>query len=180
MSSLIPSEAHCICDDVVVLTDAPFKVASGYLEVTGGGRNFKVNATGTMSTVIDATPNLEPGEDYTLLAVNFPASIEPLLAMDDNSAPAAGNARLRVIHASPDAPDVDVLVDNVVVLTNVPFKAISDYLEVAAGAHNIKVNAAGTSTSVINVTPTLLDGKVYTVIALNQLAFIEPLLLTDN
>jgi hypothetical protein len=33
---------------------------------------------------------------------------------------------------------------------------------------------------VIDVTPNLLDGKVYTVIAVDQLAAIEPLLLTDN
>lgn len=169
-----------LVDDVVVLTDVPFKVASTYLEVAGGDRNFKINATGTQATVIDATPALERGGDYTLLAVNFLASIEPLLALDDNSPPASGNAKLRVIHASPDAPPVDILVDDVVVLTNVPFKAISDYLEVSAGSHNIKVNAAGTSTSVIDVTPNLLDGKVYTVIAVDQLAAIEPLLLTDN
>jgi hypothetical protein len=100
--------------------------------------------------------------------------------VDDNSAPTPGNARLRVIHASPDAPNVDVLVDDMVVLTNVPFKAISDYLDVSAGARNIKVNATGTSTTVIDVTPTLVDGKVYTVIALNQLSAIEPLLLIDN
>jgi hypothetical protein len=169
-----------LIDDAVVLTDLPFTGASGYLEVVGGERNFKINATGTASTVIDETTDLDRGQDYTLLAVNFLTSIEPLLTVDDNSAPTPGNARLRVIHASPDAPNVDVLVDDMVVLTNVPFKAISDYLDVSAGARNIKVNATGTSTTVIDVTPTLVDGKVYTVIALNQLSAIEPLLLIDN
>jgi hypothetical protein len=169
-----------LIDDAVVLTDVPFTGASGYLEVVGGERNFKINATGTASTVIDETTDLDRGQDYTLLAVNFLTSIEPLLTVDDNSAPTPGNARLRVIHASPDAPNVDVLVDDMVVLTNVPFTAISDYLDVSAGARNIKVNATGTSTTVIDVTPTLVDGKVYTVIALNQLSAIEPLLLTDN
>jgi hypothetical protein len=113
-----------LVDDVVVLTDVPFNAASGYLEVAGGDRNFKINASGTQVTVIDATTTLERGQDYTLLAVNFLASIEPLLALDDNSPPASGNAKLRVIHASPDAPPVDILVDDVVVLTNVPFNRL--------------------------------------------------------
>jgi hypothetical protein len=53
-------------------------------------------------------------------------------------------------------------------------------LEVPAGARNFKVNATGTASTVIDVTPTLGDGGIYTVVALNTLANIEPLLLLDN
>ena len=52
---------------------------------------------------------------------------------DDSTGPAAGEARVRVVHASPDAPAVDVLVDGAEVLSDVPFRAASDYLDVAAG-----------------------------------------------
>jgi subtilisin family serine protease len=37
-------------------------------------------------------------------------------------------ARVRVVHASPDAPAVDILVNGAVALSNVPFTAVSDYL----------------------------------------------------
>jgi hypothetical protein len=171
-----------LVDDVEVLADVPFKTASGYLEVPAGDRNVKVNAADTNITAIEVTPTLERGMDYTMLAVgtSIPNTLEPLLALDDNTAPTSGNAKVRVIHASPDAPAVDILVDDVIVLSNVPYKAISGYLEVPAGPHNIKVNATGTSTTVIDVTPTLADGMIYTVIAMNQLSDIEPVLLTDN
>lgn len=171
-----------LVDDVEVLGDVPFKAASGYLEVPAGDRNFKINAANTTTTVIEATPTLERGLDYTLLAVGTltPDTLEPLLALDDNSAPTSGNAKVRVIHASPDAPNVDVLVDDVVVLSDVPYKAISGYLEVSAGVHNIKVNATGTSTTVIDVDPNLADGTIYTIIAMNQLSAIEPVVLIDN
>jgi hypothetical protein len=171
-----------LVDNVEVLGDVPFKAASGYLEVPAGDRNVKVNAANTTTTVIDVTPTLERGMDYTMLAVGTlsPNTLEPLLALDDNSDPTSGNAKVRVIQASPDAPAVDILVDDVVVLSGVPYKAISGYLEVAAGAHNIKVNATGTSTTVIDVTPTLTDGTIYTIIAMNQLSAIEPVVLIDN
>lgn len=91
-----------------------------------------------------------------------------------------GGAELRVVHGSPDAPSVDVLVDNQVVLSNVPFKVASEYLDLDAGARNVKVNAAGTTTTVIDVTPTLQEHTAYTVIATNYLASIEPLLLVDE
>jgi hypothetical protein len=115
------------------------------------------------------------------VGTSTPDTLEALLALDDNTDPTSGNAKVRVIHASPDAPAVDVYVDGTAVLTNVPYKAISGYLEVAAGAHNIQVFATGTTTSpVIDVTPTLTDGTIYTIIAMNQLSAIEAVVLIDN
>jgi len=52
-------------------------------------------------------------------------------------------AMVRVIHASPDAPAVDVYVDGNAVLTNVAFPAISNYLELPAGPHSVAVAPAG-------------------------------------
>jgi hypothetical protein len=165
---------------VVVSSDIAFKEFLDYTAVTTGDRNIKVNATGTANSVIDVTVPLANGTDYTVLAVNFVASIEPLLLDDNTTVPTPGNAKVRVVHASPDAPNVDVLVDDTIVLTDVAFKEFSDYLEVPAGARNFKVNATGTASTVIDVTPTLVDGGIYTVVALNTLANIEPLLLLDN
>lgn len=88
-------------------------------------------------------------------------------------------AQLRVLHASPDAPNVDVYVDSAKVLSNVPYPTLSAYLTVAAGTHHIQVNAANTTTTVIDVSPTLANGNAYTAIAANFVASIEALLATD-
>ena len=98
---------------------------------------------------------------------------------DDNTGP-EGDARVRVVHASPDAPAVDVLLDDAEVLSNVPYLAASDYLETTDGEHNLKVNAAGTTTSVIDADVTLTDGTDYTVIASGLLDQIEPIVLEDD
>jgi hypothetical protein len=70
---------------------------------------------------------------------------------NDNS----GGTPLRILHASPDAPNVDIYIDSGLVLANVPYPTASNYLAISAGAHNIKINAAGTSTMEINVSPSL-------------------------
>jgi hypothetical protein len=98
---------------------------------------------------------------------------------DDNTGP-DGEARVRVVHASPDAPDVDVLVDDAEVVGDVSYLTASDYLEVPAGDHNLKVNAAGTTTTVIDEDVSLVDGTDYTVIASGLLAAIEPIVLEDD
>ena len=169
-----------LVDNAIVLSDVAFTEFLDYAAVPAGDRNIKVNATGTANSVIDVTVPLAGGTNYTVLAVNFVANIEPLLLVDNTTTPTPGNAKVRVVHASPDAPNVDVLVDDVIVLTDVAFKEFSDYLTVSAGARNFKINATGTATTVIDVTPPLVDGGIYTVVALNTLANIEPLLLLDN
>lgn len=98
---------------------------------------------------------------------------------DDNTGP-VGEARVRVVHASPDAPDVDVLVDDAAVLSDVPYLTASDYLELSAGEHNLKVNAAGTATTVIDADVDLADGTDYTVIASGLVASIAPIVLEDD
>lgn len=90
-------------------------------------------------------------------------------------------ARVQVIHASPDAPGVDVLVDNNKVnAAALVFPNNTAYLDVDAGIRNIKVNATGTSTSVINGDVTLVANKNYSVFAINRLANIEALILEDD
>jgi hypothetical protein len=80
-------------------------------------------------------------------------------------------AQLQVVHASADAPDVNVLVNGAVPagLAGVPFMAASPYLEVAAGTIDAAVNAIladGSEVEVLTAPGVTLDADVaYTVIA---------------
>lgn len=93
---------------------------------------------------------------------------------------AQDEAFVRVVHASPDAPNVDVWVDGTKVLTDVPFAAVSDYLAVPAGEHNVQVTATGSTDPVIDADLTLTAGTSYTVAATGMLADITATVLTDD
>jgi hypothetical protein len=107
--------------------------------------------------------------------------VQDQMLMDDLEAlSGSGNARVRVVHLSPDAPAVDILVDNVVASRSLEYTGFIGPVALPAGERNLKVNAAGTSTTVIDVTPKLEAGKRYTALAVGKLADIEPLLLSDT
>lgn len=90
-------------------------------------------------------------------------------------------AMLKVTHASPDAPGVDLYVDDAMVNTSaLTYPNSTAYLEVTAGTRNIKVKAAGTSTTVINADVTFEADKDYSLFAANVLASIEAVLWEDN
>jgi hypothetical protein len=80
------------------------------------------------------------------------------------------------LHSAASAPEVDVYVTAPgegieaaqPVLTNVPFKAISDYLTVPGGSYDVRVTLAGTKTVAIEALDLAIPaGTVATVAALD-------------
>ena len=86
-----------------------------------------------------------------------------------------GSARVRVFHASPDAPNVDIYVDDSRVLSNVPYPAESSFLDVEAGARLIGVTPANSETRVIEATLELAEHSSTMVIASDVVANIAPI-----
>jgi hypothetical protein len=97
---------------------------------------------------------------------------------------AAGDARVRVIHASPDAPAVDVYVNGSKAFSNAPFKGITPYAKLPAGSYKVQVVPAGKTVAegpvVIDATLALEAGKDYSVAAAGKLANIAPQVYVDD
>ncbi|PSP93850.1 DUF4397 domain-containing protein [Halobacteriales archaeon QS_4_62_28] len=73
---------------------------------------------------------------------------------------------LRIAHAAPGAGAVDVYVDNESAATNVPFGAVSDYMELEAGTHTVTVTVVGVRDAVVfNETVDLEAGSANTIAA---------------
>lgn len=117
------------------------------------------------------------------IMLTFVTAISLAACSDDDNTTAptpSAKASVMVVHASPDAPGVDLLVDNTVAGTNLTFPNNTGYLQVNAGTRNVKVNATGTSTTVIQANLNLMENKSYSVFAVNQVSTIEPLVFEDN
>lgn len=99
---------------------------------------------------------------------------------DDNPVAPAATGRVMAVHASPDAPAVDLIVDAAVAGSGLAFPANTGYLAVPAGTRNLKVNVAGTSTTVINADVPVAAGTDYSVFATGAVSSIAPLVLTDD
>jgi hypothetical protein len=159
-----------LVNGTAAFTDVEFNELTDYASLPFGFWNVTVVGAGTTSPAVigPVVLDLDRYTDYTVVALNDLANIEPLVLVDDNAPVPVENAMVRFVHASPDAPAVDVAVQGggPVLFNNIAFKGVGDYIEVAAGTYDLEVNVTGSNTNVLNLPATgLMGGMVYTVFA---------------
>lgn len=94
---------------------------------------------------------------------------DPYLYREDS-----GNSYVRVLHASPNAPPVDIYVNNNPVIKDLRFKEFSDYISLMGGIYNIKVFPTGDKTKpVLNKNITVPPKSIITVAAAGKLENLE-------
>jgi hypothetical protein len=170
----------------VLFEDVPFG-AAGAIEVPAGEYELEVRpATENNDGDVVATFELAPeaGTVYTAAAVGYlepgaaPADVpfdlevvvDATYEVEETETETEADAALRVAHLSPDAPNVDVYVDGDAVLEDVPFRAVSDYLDLSTGEYDVMITAAGDMDTVVFDQPLELSDGEFTAAAIGELA----------
>ncbi|MDP9374637.1 MAG: DUF4397 domain-containing protein, partial [Chloroflexota bacterium] len=92
----------------------------------------------------------------------------------------SGGARLRVLHASPDAPELAITVAGRPPFT-LGYTDLSFYQSLPPGAQGVQVAVAGADgPPLIELSPTVEASQVVTLALANTLAQIQPLVLGDD
>jgi hypothetical protein len=160
-----------------LIDNLAFGQLSGAVQVPPGSYALDFKATGQSATAATLnTPPLAAGERYLAIASGF-LSAQPsfrLLPYGDAFGNAGAQARVRVVHASPDAPAVDVgtvsgnMVTPVGDFTNLAFEDASSAAGTPLPVGNLPIGlaATGTSTPVVTFTvPTTAGLKAFAVAA---------------
>ncbi|MET0555882.1 MAG: DUF4397 domain-containing protein [Vicinamibacteria bacterium] len=157
----------------VALRGVSYPTVGAYAAVPAGRTRIEVVPAGATSpVVIDATVDLVRDTAYTVAATGLLSAgdLKPLVLTDDRAA--GGQAKVRFVHAGPDAPAVDVAVTGGPVLfPNTSFRGSSPYAAVAPGSYNLEVRVAGTSTVALPLPGVRFDAqRNYTVFAIGRLS----------
>ena len=172
------------------LVTAEFTDATDLIQVPAGDYQIRITPAGETTVVYDSgTVNLADGADLLIAATNNVGTGDSpvtLLAADGDGSfkiwDAEAGAAIRVVHGISDAPAVDVVANNEIVLVDgIQFPRTTDYLSVAAGDYLIDV-VADSDNSVLAIDDaelTLEVGMSYTAIANNVLAAPELDVLVD-
>src|SRR5215208_3442181 len=148
--------------------------ATEYVMVpSGAGRGVRVTATGTAieEAVVDTSLDFDPGQAYEILVTGGGDDLEATITGTDLRPLAQGQARLRVINASPDAGafDVGIAGDEENLFEGVDFRDATDYVVLDAGDYSFEVRPGGEDMTVaLQSNATLEEGVTYDLIALGR------------
>lgn len=162
-------------DGVSVAEGVGFFTVGDYFAVPSGARLVQVTAADTppSSAVISETLSLAAGQPYTLLASGTADSIEASLLEDDRTLPAAGDTKIRFIHAVADGPAVDIrrVGADVPLINNLAFQEASDYLPLLPGSYDLNVVATGETAELFDFDQTLVaDEPIYDIFLIGTLS----------
>lgn len=155
-------------DGKPAFTNLAFPNASAYANLAPGSYDVQVfpsSAKGQGTPVIDVKDLNLAAKAYTVMAIGKLAEIKPLVLEDNLAKPAAGKAHVRFVHASPDAPAVDITTkDGTKVFSNVAFGSASEWTPLDTGSYDLQARLAGTDTVALEVPGvTLADGAILTI-----------------
>ena len=157
-------------DDQKVFESVAFKNVTPYKELSDDRHSFRVRQTGqdTGQPVAENSEGLSGGKHYTIVVMPDTNNKAKLYVVNDNlTAPPADKAQLRVIHASPDAGEVDVVdkQGNKKLFSGVNFERETSYTDVDPMKTTLEVRQEGQDKAIVTVPNANFEkGKFYTIV----------------
>lgn len=159
-------------DGVRILQDFSYKEASNYLSLPAGRHQVDIYPTGTMvSTVLSRKIQINAGKQYTFIATGFVKDLK-WLAMEDDPRVSRGEAKVRFIHLSPDAPAVDIAVKNRdVIFPNLTYRKYTNYLVLSPMTVDFEARIAESSNVALPIPQVQLKpNKAYSILIIGSAA----------
>lgn len=160
--------------DIIVnskpINTEPFEYAdhTGYLPYYAGDRTLKFSEAGHQSEIVlDTALQFASGKAYSVFIADSLSSIEAIVLGDSTEILEAGKAMIRVVHLSPDAPELDVLADDSDLFSALSFKDGTAFKEINSGTISIKFQSVeGQNETLLTVPGLELESKEYYTIVL--------------
>ncbi len=125
-----------------ISSDLRFKNLSCYTDVKPGNYTVKVFAAGqTVDPILRKKVTINQNSAFTIAAINKPANLDLKIINDPviQNSHEGNTAYIRTVHLSPNAPAVNVKLNNRELFYNVRYKDVTRYRSVKPGTYNLNI-----------------------------------------
>jgi hypothetical protein len=157
-------------DDQKVFDSIAFKTVTPYQELSNERHSFRLLPTGQDNAppAVETGETLMSGKHYTIVVMPDTNDKLKLQVVNDNLVPpATDKAEVRVIHASPDAGEVDVVAKqgNKKLFSGINAGSDTRYTEVDPMTSALEIRPGGKDNALVSLPNAKFDkGKLYTII----------------
>jgi hypothetical protein len=175
----VPDESSLdvLLDSTSVSSNLAYGTSTGYLSEKSGSHQVGIEPSGSSSTLLQQSISLASGSDTTVISYNFSSSVANLVLTDNNSAPASGDFKIRLVNASPNLGPADVYIVTPgtplstvsPTLSNLAFGGSVSYQSLTAGNFEIELTSVGQKFAAVDTgTLSFISGQVRTFVGLNN------------
>ena len=169
-------------NDQMVFSDLAFGDFTKYVYLDEGEYNVSVYLAGQKDIpVINQMVDVLSQQIFTVAATGNLDNLGLLVIPDKVSkSPSQSYSSLRVIHLSPNAPGVDILVDGDKLFEDISFEEGTDYVDLNPGTYNVNVVLNTDKSIVLPLKVTLNPDKIYTIYIMGNPPTLQAVQVVDG
>ena len=169
-------------NDQMVFSNLAFGDFTRYVYLDEGEYNVSVYLAGQKDRpVINQMVDVPSQQIFTIAATGNLDNLGLLVIPDKVSkSPSQNYSSVRVIHLSPNAPGVDILVDGDTLVEDISFGEGTDYVDLNPGTYNVNVVLNTDKSVVLPLKVTLNPDKIYTIYIIGNPPTLQAVQVVDG
>lgn len=169
-------------NDQMVFSNLAFGDFTRYVYLDEGEYNVSVYLAGQKDRpVINQMVDVPSQQIFTIAATGNLDNLGLLVIPDKVSkSPSQNYSSVRVIHLSPNAPGVDILVDGDILFEDISFGEGTDYVDLNPGTYNVNVVLNTDKSVVLPLKVTLNPDKIYTIYIIGNPPTLQAVQVVDG
>ena len=169
-------------NDQMVFSNLAFGDFTRYVYLDEGEYNVSVYLAGQKDRpVINQMVDVPSQQIFTIAATGNLDNLGLLVVPDKVSkSPSPNYSSMRIIHLSPNAPAVDILVDGDTLFEDISFGEGTDYVDLNSGTYNINAVLNSDKSVVLPLKVTLNPDKIYTIYIIGNPPSLQAVQVVDG
>lgn len=169
-------------NDQIVFSNLEFGDFTKYVYLEKGEYNVSIYLTGQKDNpVINQMVDIPSQQIFTVAATGNLDDLTLLVVPDKVSkSPSQNYSSMRIIHLSPNAPAVDILVDGDTLFEDISFGEGTDYVDLNSGTYNINAVLNSDKSVVLPLKMTLNPNKIYTIYIIGNPPSLQAVQVVDG
>ena len=169
-------------NDQMVFSNLAFGDFTRYVYLDEGEYNVSVYLAGQKDRpVINQMVDVPSQQIFTIAATGNLDNLGLLVVPDKVSkSPSQNYSSVRVIHLSPNAPGVDILVDGDTLFEDISFGEGTDYVDLNPGTYNVNAVLNTDKSVVLPLKMTLNPDKIYTIYIIGNPPSLQAVQVVDG